>query len=99
MEGAPSQKKYRTALGWFKLAAKQGNALAQMQMGFLYQNGLGVQQDLSEAIRWYRLAAAQGEEHAINNLEAMGINPQSGDSAGRSCTIDPETMRRDQGNR
>jgi uncharacterized protein len=51
-----------------RLAANQGNAGAQLNVGLLYGRGQGVKQDDREAERWFRLAAEQGETTAQINL-------------------------------
>jgi TPR repeat protein len=48
------------AVRWYRLAADQGDASAQADLGFMYELGQGVKQDFAEAARWYRLAADQG---------------------------------------
>lgn len=48
--------------------ARQGNAVAQYNLGLMYAEGKGVDQDGIEAVRWYTLAAEQGYLPAINNL-------------------------------
>lgn len=48
--------------------AKNGHAIAQYQIGNMYEYGQGVTQDYQEAVKWYRLAAAQGYAMAANNL-------------------------------
>jgi len=45
---------------WYRLAADQGFAFAQVNLGFLYANGRGVPQDDAEAARWFRQAAEKG---------------------------------------
>ncbi len=50
------------------IQARDGEATAQERLGWLYQTGRGVEQDLSEAVRWYALAAEQGQFDAQNNL-------------------------------
>jgi TPR repeat protein len=50
--------------------AEQGDPDAQYELGFMYENGIGVMEDKAEAIRWFRLAADQGHENARNNLRA-----------------------------
>ena len=52
------------AMRWFKLAATQGLAGAQLNLGIMYNNGDGVVQDYAEAARWYKLAAVQGDVSA-----------------------------------
>ena len=61
---------YVTALQEWRPFAEQGNAQAQHNLGFLYDNGLGVLQDHAEAAKWYRLAAEQGVAQAH---KAVGI--------------------------
>ena len=52
------------------MAADQGNAEAQYNLGVLYNLGQGVPQNHAEAARWYRMAADQGNARAQNNLGA-----------------------------
>jgi len=59
---------YEAALLWFKLAAEQGFANAQYNLGVMYDQGQGVAQDYKEAVRWYRQAAEQGLAKAQYNL-------------------------------
>ncbi len=54
-----------------RLAAEQGNASAQYNLGLMYDNGQGVTQDYAEAVKWYRLAAEQGDADAQYNLALM----------------------------
>ena len=56
------------AVRWYRLAAEQGLASAQHNLGFMYANGTGVPQDDAEAARWVRLAAEQGLAVAQFNL-------------------------------
>ena len=53
------------------IAAIQGDAHAQSDIGLMYQEGDGVLKDASEAIKWYRKAADQGNEGAQFNLGLM----------------------------
>ena len=52
------------AVRWYRLAADQGLASAQLNLGVKYANGEGVLKDDAEAVRWYRLAADQGHADA-----------------------------------
>ena len=54
-----------------RLAAEQGDAGAQSNLGVMYESGRGVPQDETEAVRWFRLAAEQGFAQAQSNLGAM----------------------------
>ena len=40
--------------------ADEGNAEAQLRLGFMYHDGTDVPQDYKEALRWYQAAADQG---------------------------------------
>ena len=51
---------YATAYRGFLSAAEQGNANAQVYLGFMYDEGEGVSQDDGEAVRWWSRAAEQG---------------------------------------
>ena len=61
---------YKTAVKWYRLAAKQGHAVAQYNLGVMYRRGRGVPQDYKTAVKWYRLAAKQGNPSAQGNLGA-----------------------------
>jgi len=52
------------AVGWYRLAAEQGYASAQTNLGLMYVNGEGVPEDLVLAYMWYNLSAGQGNSYA-----------------------------------
>eukprot|EP00729_Bicosta_minor_P020795 gene20795-biopygen13417 len=56
---------------WFRKAAEAGNAAAQFNLGHMYRNGQGVEQDFSKALKWLQLAAAQGVEEALKILNDL----------------------------
>ena len=56
------------AVKWCRLAAEQGLAEAQVNLGVMYDNGEGVPEDDAEAARWYRMAAEQGHSQAQLNV-------------------------------
>lgn len=49
------REEYHEAVRWYRIAADQGLAVAQCNLGVMYDDGLGVQQDHIEAARWYRI--------------------------------------------
>jgi len=51
--------------------AEKGDALAQFNLGSMYDNGEGVEQDFKEAVKWYRKAAEQGHANAQTYLGVM----------------------------
>jgi len=59
------------ALKWFEKSANQGYSEAQYNLGTMYQNAIGVDQDFKKAVKYYNLAAAQGHAEAKNNLEVL----------------------------
>lgn len=76
-------QKYGEAVKWFRRAAKQGLSDAQVNMGFFYTYGLGVEKDFKEAFRWYALAAAQGDSYGEVSLGTCYLN---GDGVPRDWT-------------
>ena len=57
-----------------RLAAEQGYADGQYNLGVMYDRGEGVPQDDAEAVRWYRLAAEQGYAEVQFNLGVRYTN-------------------------
>ena len=53
---------------WFKRAARQGHADAQVMLGGAYRLGEGVEQDHAQALYWYQLAAEKHNSAAQMNL-------------------------------
>jgi len=51
--------------------ARDGDAIAQNNLGDFYYYGLGVPKDVPAALEWYRKAALQGESDAILRLGEM----------------------------
>ena len=56
------------------MAADQGDAKAQVNLGFMYSKGQDVAQDYSAAVKWLRMAADQGDAGAQYNLGIMYKN-------------------------
>jgi TPR repeat protein len=62
------------AIASYRVAADQGYAAAQSNLGLMYQNGLGVAKDDAQAVSWYRKAADQGYAAAQSSLGLMYQN-------------------------
>jgi TPR repeat protein len=62
---------YTRAQAELKPLLDQHDPRAQYAMGVLFENGLGVNKDLSQAAAWYLKAAEQGNSDAQYNLGAM----------------------------
>ncbi len=59
--------------------ASQGNAKSQYELGLMYELGMGIQKNLSQAFVWYQKSADQGYAKAQYNLGifyalAKGVN-------------------------
>jgi TPR repeat protein len=52
------------AVKWDRLAAEQGYAEAQYNLGLAYYRGEWVMEDKAEAVKWIRLAAEQKHDEA-----------------------------------
>jgi len=61
------------AVRWYRLAAEQGYANAQNNLGARYASGEGVPEDDVLAYLWYNLAAAQGNENAPGNKDRLEL--------------------------
>jgi TPR repeat protein len=76
---------YAEAMRWLRVAADQGSAMAEQNIGYMYYNGFGVSQDYAEAAVWYRRAAEQGlavGESSIGWLYQNGLGvPRDYDEA------------------
>ena len=75
------------ALEWYRKAADQGYAVAQVILGWHYHTGEGVPQDDAEAVRWFRLATDQGHAQAQYRL---GVAYRDGDGVRQD---DAESVR------
>jgi TPR repeat protein len=56
---------------WYTLAAEQGHASAQTNLGLMYANGEGVPQDYVYAHMWWNIAASSGNKKASENRDKV----------------------------
>ena len=63
-----SEKQHEESFRYFALAADQGFADGEYNLGCCYLNGEGTEVDLGKARYWFERAAAKGDEVAIRNL-------------------------------
>jgi hypothetical protein len=59
-----SQGDYATAFKEWLPLAEQGDAAAQSNLGYMYENMRGVPLDYVQALMWYAIAAAQGRKNS-----------------------------------
>ena len=70
-KGIGATQDYKTAVKWFTLAAEQGNALAQYNLGRLYYLGKGVPKNLVYAHLWAKQASSNGFEMAAELTDLL----------------------------
>ncbi len=68
-QGVPQNDK--TAVKWYRLAAEQGHAGAQFNLGVMYGLGNGVIQDNVFAHLWFNIAASSGNKNAFNGRDFL----------------------------
>lgn len=57
---AMHRRDYAAALELLGPLAQDGNAVAEYNLGYLFDQGAGVPQNYAEALKWYKRAAEQG---------------------------------------
>ena len=60
---------YKEAFKWYRLAADQGDAVAQFNLGVMYYNGQGVTQNYVYAHMWANISAFNGGKDAVKLLD------------------------------
>ncbi len=71
MQGLGVTQDCAKARHFYELAAKQGHADAQYNLGTMYEFGKGVPVNKAKARHYYGLAAAQGDEDAQKKLPEL----------------------------
>lgn len=57
--GKGVSKDYDLALEWYSLGASQGNTTCLHNLGIIYRDGLGMDQNIKIAVMWFEKAANQ----------------------------------------
>ena len=70
-ERAYTEGNFAKAERLYRSLAETGVTDAQFILGSMYDIGLGVPQDYTEALKWFRMAAEQGNTKAQSKLGAM----------------------------
>ena len=63
----------------------------------MYQNGVGVGEDVNKAVEWYKKAAEQGDKAALFTLGAMAYNGSNGVKEDRAKAKELMQQSADQG--
>jgi TPR repeat protein len=69
--GAGAVQNFNEAMPWFRKAANQGNAKAQLYLGVMYAASQGVPQNFVLAHMWSSLARAKGNRQALKTLSLL----------------------------
>ena len=72
-----TEKNLFEALKYFELAANNGSAMANYQMGKAYEKGNGVNCDIEKAKKYYKKSADMGYINAVNTLKQLDNKEQS----------------------
>ena len=78
-EGRGILKDYNEAAKWYRRAAGQGAAKAQLNLGSLYAAGLGVPQDNVYAHMWFNIAGSHGEKLGIERRDSVAEHMTASD--------------------
>lgn len=68
------QQNYTAACDWYRKAAEDNNALAENNLGFFIEKGIGCEGNIEEAKKWYSKAADQNNSLAIENLGILQLH-------------------------
>ena len=85
------------AVKWYLMSAERGCAVAQGELGSMYELGEGVGKNYEQAVSWYRKAAVQGNDSAQWSL---GMMYENGNGVGKDYAQAINWYRKatDQGN-
>jgi TPR repeat protein len=75
-EFANSAQFYEEAVGWFLMAASQGNAAGQFDLAQMYVAGTGIEKDEAKALYWFRRSADKNYLPAVKlvgNAYRLGL--------------------------
>ena len=78
---------------WCRKAADQGYAAAEYSLGLMYENGLAVAKDISQAVAWYSKAADQGYALAQGKLAELSSSKPTNTPFGKRYSIYPRDGR------
>ena len=68
---AYERQDYKTAYKLWLPLAEQGDADAQVLLGFMYSEGQGVPQDYVLAHMWFNLSGSNGDKDAVTNINIV----------------------------
>ncbi len=81
MTSASNDQQLKEARDLYERFAKQGDLSAQLKLGYMYEQGIGIPQDYHQAQTWYTAAAEKGSNKAqyllgrLYQLGYLGTSP------------------------
>jgi len=85
---------FATALREWTPLAKQGDAAAQYNLGFMYDNGQGVLQDYVRAHMWFNIAASSGGSETASKNRDIVAKRMSSSQIGEAQKLARECVRK-----
>lgn len=73
LNGKGVERDFSRALQFLKITAANNHTASFFLLGLIYENGLGVAQNIEEALRWYRKSAEKGDKEASNKVQDLSI--------------------------
>ena len=67
---------YALALKWYRKLAAEGNPDAEVALGHMCEEGMGVPASVNDAIEWYQRAAKHNQVDARSALHRLGVSPE-----------------------
>jgi TPR repeat protein len=71
LSASASRSDYATAAKWFAQAADLGFTDSQVNLAILYQRGLGVPKNMTQAYKWLTLAGQAGDREAARRVSEL----------------------------
>ncbi|MDE6408374.1 MAG: SEL1-like repeat protein, partial [Anaeroplasmataceae bacterium] len=59
----------KEGIKWLKMAANQGDVESQVELAYIYYNGIGIERNYIEAAKWYKEAALKEGEYSQYGIE------------------------------
>jgi predicted nucleic acid-binding Zn-ribbon protein len=94
LKGLGTPPDYDMAAVWFKKSAEQGFKRAKINLGYLYEQGLGVAKDLSQALNLYRDASGiSGDDIVFASTVQVQMEAKDAEISGLKQSIEQEKQQ------
>ena len=91
-----SPKDINSAIHWFSEASVAGDSLSSLNLGLIYDHGIGVNSDYIKARYWYKQAADLGNPEGLFNL-AVYLDEGLGGEIDKSAAVRAYTLAAERG--